>query len=199
MPEQNFLGAGHAIDVETQLNGSPSGQHLLLGELVLPFVSSDPTGEVRGITDGAVKCWVEGGRAYIGIFSRELNSYLVLNEEAVGTIKPYAGTAADIPRGWYLCDGTNGTFDFRDRFILGTHLVEEVGEITDEQFTVIDDHSDTFTTGETIANVLVQDGVNDNSPANYQHDHDVVVAFTHTVSTDYYPASFKLAFIQKVS
>ena len=31
----------------------------------------------------------------------------------------WSGTAADIPTGWALCDGTGGTPDLTDRFILG--------------------------------------------------------------------------------
>ena len=31
----------------------------------------------------------------------------------------WSGTAADIPTGWALCDGTNGTPNLTDRFVLG--------------------------------------------------------------------------------
>ena len=37
----------------------------------------------------------------------------------VGTIANWSGTEADIPNGWALCDGQNGTPDLRDRFIVG--------------------------------------------------------------------------------
>lgn len=37
----------------------------------------------------------------------------------VGTIIPWSGAIADIPPGWFLCDGTAGTPDLRDRFIVG--------------------------------------------------------------------------------
>jgi hypothetical protein len=36
-----------------------------------------------------------------------------------GLIIMWAGTLNNIPPGWQLCDGTNGTPDLRDRFILG--------------------------------------------------------------------------------
>jgi len=38
----------------------------------------------------------------------------------IGTILPYVGDLADIPKGWYLCDGSNGTPDLRNRFLEGT-------------------------------------------------------------------------------
>lgn len=31
----------------------------------------------------------------------------------------WSGTASNIPTGWLLCDGSNGTPDLRDRFIVG--------------------------------------------------------------------------------
>lgn len=36
-----------------------------------------------------------------------------------GGIIMYSGTVNDIPSGWYLCDGQNGTPDLRDRFVIG--------------------------------------------------------------------------------
>ena len=38
----------------------------------------------------------------------------------VGTILPYIGNLDDIPYGWALYDGTNGTPDLRGRFLEGT-------------------------------------------------------------------------------
>lgn len=37
----------------------------------------------------------------------------------VGTIVIWSGTEDDIPKGWHLCDGTNGTPNLKDRFVLG--------------------------------------------------------------------------------
>ena len=37
----------------------------------------------------------------------------------VGAIVWWYGAALDIPDGWNLCDGSNGTTDFRDKFIVG--------------------------------------------------------------------------------
>jgi hypothetical protein len=36
-----------------------------------------------------------------------------------GIIAMWSGTLATIPAGWALCDGTNGTPDLRDRFVVG--------------------------------------------------------------------------------
>lgn len=39
----------------------------------------------------------------------------------------YKGAITDIPRGFQLCDGTNGTLDLRDKFIVGAGSTYAVG------------------------------------------------------------------------
>ena len=39
----------------------------------------------------------------------------------------WSGTLAEIPGGWQLCDGTNGTPDLRDRFVMGVRSGETPG------------------------------------------------------------------------
>ena len=49
---------------------------------------------------------------------------------ASGVILLWSGAIVDIPAGWLLCDGTLGTPDLRDRFLVGsgsTYAVDEVG------------------------------------------------------------------------
>lgn len=52
-----------------------------------------------------------------------LNTY-----EPVGTIKLYTGLVGSIPTGWQQCDGTNGTPDLRDRFVVGAGTTYAVGD-----------------------------------------------------------------------
>ncbi len=46
-----------------------------------------------------------------------------------GIIAMYEGLAADIPAGWALCDGTNGTPDLRDRFAVGAGGAYAPGDV----------------------------------------------------------------------
>lgn len=46
-----------------------------------------------------------------------------------GMIMMWSGTIATIPSGWVLCDGTNGTPDLRNRFIIGANA-DTTGEST---------------------------------------------------------------------
>jgi len=41
------------------------------------------------------------------------------NSLTIGSIVIWSGTIASIPTGWQLCDGTNGTPDLRDKFVVG--------------------------------------------------------------------------------
>lgn len=45
-----------------------------------------------------------------------------------GVIVMWSGSADNIPEGWALCDGTNGTPDLRDRFIVGAGGEYTVGD-----------------------------------------------------------------------
>lgn len=40
-------------------------------------------------------------------------------KDLTGLIAIWSGAVVDIPDGWHLCDGTAGTVDLRDKFIVG--------------------------------------------------------------------------------
>jgi len=44
-----------------------------------------------------------------------------------GLISIWSGAIGAVPSGWYLCDGTNGTPDLRNRFIVGAGSTYSVG------------------------------------------------------------------------
>jgi hypothetical protein len=51
-----------------------------------------------------------------------------------GMISLWYGSIGSVPLGWYLCDGTNGTPDLRDKFVVGagsTYSVAATGGATD--------------------------------------------------------------------
>ena len=62
-----------------------------------------------------------------------------------GIISLWYGAVGAVPSGWYLCDGTNGTPDLRDRFIVGAgnnYSVNATGGYTDS---IVVDHTHTAT------------------------------------------------------
>jgi hypothetical protein len=47
----------------------------------------------------------------------------------VGSITWWAKDSGDIPTGWYMCNGSNGTSDYRDKFVIGssaTHVLKSI-------------------------------------------------------------------------
>lgn len=80
------------------------------------------------------------------------NLYGIIGTQGfVGTVIPagmislWYGAVGSVPSGWYLCDGTNGTPDLRDRFIVGagnTYSVNATGGTADA---VVVDHTHTAT------------------------------------------------------
>ncbi len=45
-----------------------------------------------------------------------------------GIIAIWSGAVGDVPAGWTICDGTLGTPDLRDRFIVGADNTYSVGD-----------------------------------------------------------------------
>ena len=47
------------------------------------------------------------------------NSHVAPYLVPYGTIVIWYGTSANVPTGWHICDGTTGTPDLRDKFVVG--------------------------------------------------------------------------------
>lgn len=83
-----------------------------------------------------------------------------------GMIQPWYGSTLDIPSGWALCDGTNGTPDLRNRFIVGagsTYSLNATGGATTGTTSTEGSHSHTGATGATVADLP-------------EHNHTIYVA-----------------------
>lgn len=62
-----------------------------------------------------------------------------------GVIVIWSGSASAIPAGWYLCNGTNGTPDLRDRFVVGVGSTYSVGNTGGSKDAVLVSHTHTAT------------------------------------------------------
>jgi len=112
-----------------------------------PVAPDIPTNEIL-----LVLVYVRGGSAEI-LTGDIFNDYKteVLNDGVPsGVITMWGGSIADIPDGWSLCDGTDGTPDLQDRFVVGaggTYNVDDTGGSNTVQLTIdeIPSHSHTET------------------------------------------------------
>lgn len=67
-----------------------------------------------------------------------------------GIISLWYGSIGSVPTGWYLCDGSNGTPDLRDKFVVGagsTYSVAATGGSTDA---IVVSHNHTATSSSTV-------------------------------------------------
>lgn len=103
----------------------------------------------------------------------KMNQYL-----PVGIIALYNGSASSIPSGWQLCDGTNGTPNLKDTFVIGAGITAAVGTTGGATAITITaaampQHNHTFTdTGHIHAVVETPHGHPVNDPG-HQHQWDV--------------------------
>jgi len=62
-----------------------------------------------------------------------------------GMIMLWSGAIGSIPSGWNLCDGTNGSPDLRDRFIVGAGTSYSVGQTGGSADAIVVSHTHTAT------------------------------------------------------
>jgi prepilin-type N-terminal cleavage/methylation domain-containing protein len=82
----------------------------------LLFVSTDVPQNMTGLVSMRVPMASVSGKTVtssIGIYDGSAGGI------DPGVIVAWSGTIDSIPKGWVLCDGTNGTPDLRDKFIVG--------------------------------------------------------------------------------
>ena len=113
----------------------------------------------------------------------------------VGGIIMWSGAIANIPAGWVLCDGSNGTPDLQNRFVVGagdTYFPGDTGGA--DQFS---GNTGSSTTGLTINTSTDEvspgtgvDALISASPSDPGH--------THSVTVDTLPPYYALAFIMKL-
>lgn len=68
-----------------------------------------------------------------------------------GMISLWYGAVGSVPSGWYLCDGTNGTPDLRDRFIVGAGNSYSVNATGGSADAIVVSHTHTATSDVTDA------------------------------------------------
>ena len=99
-----------------------------------------------------------------------------------GIILMWSGSIASIPGGWALCNGSNGTPDLRDRFVVGAGSTYAVGatggaNTVTLDATMIPSHTHTVTTtGSTSsenAHSHTFSGTTGNMSANASHSHNI--------------------------
>lgn len=72
-------------------------------------------------------------------------AFAIANGVPSGCILMWSGSIASIPSGWYLCNGSNGTPDLRNRFVVGAGSTYAVGATGGSADAIVVSHSHTAT------------------------------------------------------
>lgn len=135
-----------------------------------------------------------------------------------GTIVIYDGDISEIPSGWQLCDGTNGTPDLRGKFIMGSdeagvtggsnehnHLIETASvPHTHTISSRSHSHSSGYSDGMYVYKWRGEDNLEDYDASGASHSHNCSInSMTHnhegvSGSVVTYPNHYKLAYIMKL-
>ncbi|MBA7678089.1 hypothetical protein ES703_86360 [subsurface metagenome] len=93
-----------------------------------------------------------------------------------GLIVLWSGAIVDIPTGWVLCDGNNGTPDLRDKFIVGagnTYAVGAAGGNVNHNHTFTGDgHMHTLAMGMMVAAAMDHSNTTNTIPATGTTDNE---------------------------
>lgn len=113
---------------------------------------------------------------YTNFISDGTSLYGSFGGTPTGIIAIWSGSQASIPTGWLLCDGTNGTLDLRNKFIVGagsTYNVGDTGGVDTVTLSVAQMPSHTHTVaGTTAAGGVHSHSVNDPT---HSHSYSIVV------------------------
>lgn len=123
------------------------------GSINVPQITVDTKGRVTSITSVPVNSTLN--TLNIGM--------------PIGTIALWSGALATIPDGWQICDGTNGTVNLRDRFVVGAGSLYNPGTTGGSADAVVPSHTHTATSTSTFTGAQLpthSHGVTDNG-----HEH----------------------------
>lgn len=111
----NFTAAGNISCVGATLAGALSGTTATFSgaiSSVSPSFTGTPTVPTAVLGTTTTQA---ASTAFVA------NALAAANFFPSGGIIMWSGTIATIPSGWYLCNGSNGTPDLRDKFIVGAY------------------------------------------------------------------------------
>ena len=97
-------------------------------------------------------------------------AFVIYNGVPSGCIMLWSGSIASIPSGWYLCNGTNGTPNLMDRFVVGAGSTYPVGAAAGSADAIVVSHSHTASSaGQSVnhSHSGTTSGMNRNNPHNH--------------------------------
>ena len=169
-------------DIASALTGSlaSDGQTTMTGNMNMGTYQVKNMADPSAAQDASTK-------AYVDSTASTLTAAIAAAVAAAlptGVISLWSGSIASIPTGWYLCNGSNGTPDLRDKFIVGagsTYAVAATGGSADA-ITVAHTHTATSSVTDNGHNHTYTSPLA-SGPTSRQPGSDSINAATYTTST----------------
>lgn len=119
--------SGQASSLSFQIGGT--GNNLTLGYAPVPAASSTTSGTSAAPSySTSVSLNALTGVMNLSGTAPDMQVGGNSVQVPVGSVIMYSGAVASLPSNWNLCDGTNGTPDLRDQFIIGAGKTYTVGQ-----------------------------------------------------------------------
>lgn len=112
-------------DVEGNLTGDSNGTHT--GNVVGNLTGNTAGTHTGGLDTREGTVQMAPGQIQLEWLSEEILFFVLDKVVPIGGCIPYHGLVADLPLNWALCDGTNGTPDYRNRTAIGASATYPLG------------------------------------------------------------------------
>ena len=139
-----YTGQGLMFDYVDKANNQTITGVKTFSNGLIGNVTGNVTGTVSGNSGTATKLAtartitlagdVTGSVSFDGSANIQITTSLAIAPIPTGCIVMWSGSIAAIPSGWLLCNGTSGTPDLRDRFVIGAgsnYVVNAIGGYKD--------------------------------------------------------------------
>lgn len=111
-------------------------------------------------------------------------AFVISNGVPSGAILMWSGSVATIPSGWYLCNGTNGTPNLTDRFIIGAGNTYSVGASGGSKDAIVVNHTHTASSVSTVVDPGHKHGLGSTGTTNPDIAYSASVVSTVSRYTD---------------
>lgn len=116
----------------------------------------------------------------------------------IGMVTAWAGSI--IPQCWHICDGTAGTPDLRDRFVLGAGITMSGTKGGESSVSFAHAHSVSGTTGKNTDGISIDGIKQQRTVADYAHTHKFSGDTSEQQQTiEIMPPYYALAYIMRIS
>ncbi len=168
-----------AIDTTELADGAVTTAKLAAGSVTDSELNASAAIDASKIADGSVS---NTEFQYLGNVTSDIQTQLDGKASAAGAIPSgivamWSGLIVNIPSGWVLCDGTNGTPDLRDRFLVGAGGAYSVNDTGGAD-------SVTLSTSQMPAHTHGDGSLSTNSAGNHSHSGSTNTTGSHTHSYD---------------